>query len=97
MGPLAARLPPGTAAGKALGKVASSEARFNTPTGGDGCERLKDEVALADLRVRNGEPPRSKFATTPQGEIQIEHARAPVAATSPAEVPFDRFQMPQHR
>ena len=65
MGPFARRLPSRGPAGKAIGEVAGGEAGFNAPSGSDGCEWLEDEVALADLRMRNGEPSRAELAAAP--------------------------------
>ncbi len=96
MGPLQGRLPPGAAAGKALGEMASSEASFNAPAGSNGCKRLEHEAALVDPSVRDVEAPRAEPPAAPQCKIEIEHAWTPAASAAAAEVTLHRLEVPQH-
>ena len=46
--------------------------------------------------MRHRQPPRPNLAPAPQDEVEIEHARRPMLARPPSEIPFQRLYGPQH-
>ena len=70
--------------------------RADSPAGGDGGEGLKDEAAGREARVRDGERTRTKLASAPKDDVEIEHARTPAAAGAAAELAFKGLHARQH-
>src|SRR5689334_17601031 len=77
--------------------MARGEVARNPPAGGDGGERLQDEAAPAELRMRDCQSGRAPFAAAPQNEVKVEHPRSPALAAAPAELALDGLEAPQHR
>jgi hypothetical protein len=46
--------------------------------------------------MRNVESPRAELATTPEGNVEVEHARTPAAARAAAEVSLDALEALEH-
>ncbi len=70
--------------------------RPDAPSWSDCRERLKDEIALGEARVRNRELPRSEFAAAPQDDVEVEDSRSPAAAAPPAKVALNGLQARKH-
>ena len=84
-----------TPAGKAVGQMPNTD-RADSPAGGDGGKRLKNEAAGREARVRDGERTRTKLASAPKDDVEIEHARTPAAAGAAAELAFKGLHTRQH-
>lgn len=68
----------------------------NTPAWCDSGQWLKDEAAFAELPVGDEEFARDEPASTPQGDVQVQHPWAPTAPTAAAEIAFDDLQASEH-
>src|SRR5689334_10922591 len=90
--PLAVR----ASTGKALGEMPDGEAFADAPRGSDRGQRLQDEIAKGQLRMRDGQASRTKSAAAPQDEIEVEHARTPASAATSSEFTLDGFELPEH-
>ena len=60
------------------------------------CKRLEDEAAPGELRVRNRQAARAELAPAPQRDVEVEHAGAPSAPRTAAEVALDGFETLEH-
>jgi len=88
------RLAPLGPAGKAMGEMAKVQAS-NAPSGRNRCKRLKHEAPARKPRVWDRKLARAEVAAAPQGNVQVEHARAPAAPSTPAELPLQCFESGQ--
>jgi len=59
-------------------------------------ERLQDEASLRELRMGNGQSPRTELAAAPQDDIQVKDARAPAAAGPASEFALEGLEPSQH-
>ena len=96
MGPLARRLASRGPSGKAVGEIARREGAADAPLRSNCREGLENEAAILQSVMRNVEAARTKPATAPKADVEIEYPRRPVLASAPAELSLDRLQAAQH-
>ena len=75
-----------------MGEVANRQAAFHAPARGNRGERLEHEAAPLELRVGDLQAACAERAAAPQGDVEVEHARAPAAAAPTPEIAFDRLE-----
>lgn len=68
----------------------------DAPGWGNEGEWLEDEAAFRQPAVRNCKLSRAKASTTPEGEIEVEHAGCPAFARTPAEFALDALEATEH-
>ena len=66
--------------------------RADLPAGRYGGKWLKNEVAGREARVRDSERTRTKLASAPKDDVEIEHARTPAAAAAAAELALEGLE-----
>jgi hypothetical protein len=79
-----------------MGKVPRSQRSANSPSRGDMAQRQDHEHTPLERQVRDGQAPGFHRRPVPGEDIEVENARAPASARTPAECPLDRFQLSQH-
>ena len=86
------RLASRSAAGKAVSEMARRQRPFNPPARGDRRERMEHEAPFANEWVRDRQASRPELAAAPEYKVEIEHARAPAAASTAAEFALHLLQ-----